>query len=135
MSEVSSEQAQYTVGFSIAVLLIVIIAVWRLIAKQIKKWVSSGNSCENPVEIPVVNEHRQISSAPVCVQIAVECDQNNSKSKRRKLERSVSETTSKPKKKTIEQSKRRKSFDSKSSRKSELKFFAGFSHKYGDFSR
>lgn len=141
----SDEVRPYTVGFSIAVLLILLIAIfhiWRIIFKHIKKIVNSSDSVQNiPVEISVEvpNGDRRVSSAAICIQqlqMHLEYDDEVSEikfshQKRPKLERSISESSSKLKGK--QPAGRRKTLvarESKNLQLNDVKFFAGYSHRH-----
>lgn len=147
MSEVGNSQQSrpYTLGFTIAVVVILIIGMihcWRRALKQVKKWVNNGVETI-PVEISVFIEDRRISSAPVCdqhFQMILKHEDESSPKKKKKhltLEKSQINNLKQPRvkfTKSCETSRTHShSFKKCDQRESEGNFFAGYSHLNNDF--
>lgn len=140
----SAQTRPYTVGVSFAFLLIFLIAmfhVWRYIFKEIKKCVREPEIV--PMEIPISNRDRRISSPLSVQQTGLKCEDDkflriklSHKQRRQKLIRSSSDnsrqlkTIKKNSSKRHRRSTRKQSFASRSQVEKEngLKFLAGYSH-------
>lgn len=117
--------------------MIALLQLWRLILKQIKKWVNSESDIVIPVEIPSRNGDRRISSSQQ-LQVVIYDDEVSRRVKITnqpkcvKIKRTETATAkSKSRRKKIKihgnSSKKRLTNENQNQSENELKFFAGYS--------